>query len=302
MVDFSGTKQKIEEKYHLAFEGSVTQSEYFFFETNPRHTQRLAIVFGGYERCGRDFEIARKSYPYYVIEYPIKGKCELKIDSNSYILQRGYIAGFSPSCSHHYKVNPDEPMEHIFIAFTGSQAKLLFEQSTLGKGKAIFLSRPKQIFLLAESILNKALEKTEYSQKLCSSLLRTLLLELAHNSALPGKSGSISKETYRRCRKYIDENFEKIPTPVYAADACDVNVRYMAKLFRQYGDLTPQKYIIQLKMNKAASLLLTTNLKIREIARMTGFDDPYHFSKNFKKIHTISPKRYREKVEYKNYD
>lgn len=286
--------EKLREKYHLAFEGSIEESEYFFFETSPHHNLPIAIVFGGYEKCAPDFEISRKSYPYYVIEYPLKGKCELEINSETYSLKPGYLAGFSPSCSHHYRCDPDKPMEHIFIAFTGLDAAELFTKCTLNRGAAVFLQRREQVSFLVRSILDRALEKSEYSRQLCCSLLRALLLEVAHNCALPGQSGTISKETYRKCRRYIDENFPDIPSPGYVADTCNVNVRYMAKLFRQYSDITPQQYIMRLKMNKAAGLLLTTNLTVGKVAEMTGFNDQYHFSRNFKKFHGKSPRKYRK--------
>lgn len=46
------------------------------------------------------------------------------------------------------------------------------------------------------------------------------------------------------------------------------------------------------KLNKAANLLLTTEDKVKEIADQVGFDDPCHFSKNFKQFHGLSPNLY----------
>jgi transcriptional regulator GlxA family with amidase domain len=67
----------------------------------------------------------------------------------------------------------------------------------------------------------------------------------------------------------------------------------MSSLFKRYSDNSPHEYLTRLKLNKAANMLLTSRLTIKEIAREVGFDDPYHFSRNFKKFHKLSPKYYR---------
>jgi len=50
---------------------------------------------------------------------------------------------------------------------------------------------------------------------------------------------------------------------------------------------------MRLKLNKAASLLLTSSRPVHEVAAQVGFEDPYHFSRNFKKFHGLSPRNYR---------
>ena len=152
-------KETIEKKTQLALEGHVSESKYFFFDTDPRQKQDLAIIFGGFEKCAPDFEIKRRTYPYYVIEIPTKGRCLLKIGSKQYELKKGALGGFTPGVSHHYKCDKNSPMEHIFIAFTGSEVSLLFKKSSLGKGNVVSLLKPSDILYLAEAILKKGLEK-----------------------------------------------------------------------------------------------------------------------------------------------
>ncbi len=91
----------------------------------------------------------------------------------------------------------------------------------------------------------------------------------------------------------MDSNFSSIQSPSEVAEQCGINVRYMAALFKKHDRISPSRYIMRLKLNKAANLLLTTNFKVREIAEQVGFYDPYHFSKNFKQFHGRSPEGYR---------
>jgi AraC-like DNA-binding protein len=55
----------------------------------------------------------------------------------------------------------------------------------------------------------------------------------------------------------------------------------------------PHECLMQLKMNKAANLLITSKFNINQIAKMTGIKDAYHFSRLFKKRFNISPTQYR---------
>jgi len=287
-------KEIIKEALNLDLEGHVVESKYFFFETDSKSRNELAIVFGGFEKCATDFEIKRRTYPYYVLEIPLKGSCELIIKKEPYELTKGTVGGFCPGVAHHYKCSATEPIEKIFIVFTGLEAKELFKQSGLNHGGVINLSKPGETLYLAEGILKCGLEKTEYSHQLCCSYLRTLLLEQASELASAGHSTSASMETYRQCRRYIDEHFSTVFSSVDVADAYGIDVRYLARLFKRFGNINPHSYIMRLKLNKAASLLLTSNLSVKQVAKEVGFEDPYHFSRNFKKFHGFAPRDYRD--------
>ena len=50
-------------------------------------------------------------------------------------------------------------------------------------------------------------------------------------------------------------------------------------------------YFIQLKIRKACELLDQTDSTIREIASQLGYDDPYYFSRIFKKDTGLLPRR-----------
>ncbi|OXU15135.1 AraC family transcriptional regulator [Sedimentisphaera salicampi] len=288
-------KEQIEKKTHLALEGSVNdeKSKYFFFDTRPDTEEKLAVVFGGYEQCAPDFEIQRRTYPYYVLELPIRGECFFEIDSQNYNLKKGTIGAFAPGTPHHYRCNQDYPMEHIFIAFTGTYASELFETAGFGKGKVVKVTNFSRIDFLTEVILEKGLEEMELSPRLCSLYLEAFILEQALSFSPSEKKQTLALEKYRKCKKYIDSSFSEILSPVDVAVACSVNIRYMSRLFRRYSNTTPQQYIMRLKLNKAASILLKSNLTVREVGYEVGFEDPYHFSRNFKKFYGISPLHFR---------
>ena len=84
----------------------------------------------------------------------------------------------------------------------------------------------------------------------------------------------------------------------------DINIETIAKelrissghlryLFKKSKGIAPKAYLTQLRMNRAAELLETTNYTIGEISKSVGYDDALCFSKAFKKVTKLSPYNYR---------
>ncbi len=289
-----GPHAPIKKKYTTGQPGRVSDAVYFYYDTAPDYNDQLAIVCGGFEKCAPDFDIDRSNYPYFFIKYTIKGSGTLEIGSRTHTLRPGSLSGFEPATPHHYQADPNNPMEHIFVTFLGNDAGDLFEKSKLAERHVIDVSDPEEIHRVFQKILQIGLDKPVFSQEICCLNLRMILLELASEFSRSQSHNPLSKITYHKCREYIDGHFTEIKTPREVAEHCCIDVRYMSALFKKYCHIPPSQYLMRLKLNKAANLLLNTEATIKEIAFRIGFDDPYHFSKNFKEFHGRSPQLYRE--------
>ncbi|MCI0499339.1 MAG: AraC family transcriptional regulator [Planctomycetales bacterium] len=272
--------------------GKVLDATYFYYDASQASSGKLAIVCGGHEKCAPTFDINRSNYPYFFVKYTLTGKGTLGINGQTLPIRPGILTGFEPGTAHHYKADINDPMEHIFVTFVGSQASELFRKSRLRENHFIEVVNQKETLAIFHKILHLGLQKPAYSQDICCNYLRILMLEQAPPS-IPPANHSISMNTYLQCKQAIDLNFSSIQSPGQVAEACAIDVRYMASLFKKYCHVPPRRYLMRLKLNKAAGLLLMTDLSIKEIAYQVGFCDPYHFSKNFKLFHGRSPHHYR---------
>lgn len=72
-----------------------------------------------------------------------------------------------------------------------------------------------------------------------------------------------------------------------------LSVSHFTWLFRKATGMPPLDYFIHLKLQRACLLLHTTRRKIKDIADELGYDDPYYFSRLFKKYMNLSPETYR---------
>ena len=91
----------------------------------------------------------------------------------------------------------------------------------------------------------------------------------------------------------LQESLEK-PVNIESV-ARDLPMGYSAfrKAFKKMTGESPNRYHLNLRLNKARFLLTSTTLSISEVAYQTGFDSLFYFSKLFKKKNGKSPKLYR---------
>ena len=69
---------------------------------------------------------------------------------------------------------------------------------------------------------------------------------------------------------------------------------YLSVLIKEKIGTPFQDYLIQERMKKAQLLLLTTDLKIYEIADQVGFEDMNYFSQRFKQVVGVTPRQYKK--------
>jgi transcriptional regulator GlxA family with amidase domain len=58
--------------------------------------------------------------------------------------------------------------------------------------------------------------------------------------------------------------------------------------------LTPYQYHVQMRLVRAKSLLRSTTIGIREIARSLGFESAFHFTNSFRARTGVSPSQWRK--------
>jgi AraC family transcriptional regulator len=79
------------------------------------------------------------------------------------------------------------------------------------------------------------------------------------------------------------------------ARSLELSTSRLHALFTRVLGLSPTAYLRRRRMAKAEGLLVGSDLLVREIAARCGWDDEFHFSRMFKRVHGISPLGYRQR-------
>ena len=104
----------------------------------------------------------------------------------------------------------------------------------------------------------------------------------------------VEPDLIKKAKNYIDNNYTKninvsdVAKTVYLSDG------YFSKCFTATFGVTPKKYILKKRIQKAQVLLKTTQLTSREIAFTTGFSSPQRFNGVFADIVGVTPLAYRK--------
>ncbi|MEK5448223.1 helix-turn-helix transcriptional regulator [Paenibacillus sp. FSL R7-0331] len=77
------------------------------------------------------------------------------------------------------------------------------------------------------------------------------------------------------------------------AEEYGISASYLRKLFLKYTGMGPKEYHMHIQNQQACRYLTFTDYPVREIAKLCGFYEEYHFSKMFKQLNGVSPTAYR---------
>ncbi len=275
------------------FSEQVESSEYYYLNLTEHDQNPLAIVCGGWELCRPDYLMKRRTFLYRAVEFVAEGRGTLRMGGRVIPLAPGMVFSYRPGVPHEIRSDAGEPMLKYFIDFTGREADLLLNSTPLSGGP-VQVSEPNRIRALMDEIQETADGGGGRASEICLLLLKLLMLKIDVLATQAPFVHSRSMHSYERCKMLIEQRFMSLSGLDEIAQACHMDAATICRLFKRFGQTTPYRYLMQLKMRHAADRLQNSNILVKEAAAEMGFDDPYHFSRSFKKVHGISPQRFLE--------
>ncbi len=98
-------------------------------------------------------------------------------------------------------------------------------------------------------------------------------------------------------KTYLENNYEKNITITQAALNFNISRAYLRNLFYNENGMSPQEYLINLRLRRAEFLLMNNEYSITKVAMAVGYNDVLQFSRIFKKHNGVSPTDYRKRFE-----
>lgn len=155
----------------------------------------------------------------------------------------------------------------------------------------------KCLDIVEEAWKEKNFEKKGYEFRIRSLLSDFIyLLSQHHSTAQHPLSGKQTRENDRikRMLTFIHEHYaDDIDTEAIAA-SITVSPSECLRCFHGTIGTTPIRYLIEYRIEKAAALIGSTEMKISEAAAQCGFQEMSYFAKCFRNAKDMSPSEFRE--------
>lgn len=265
----------------------------------------LTLYQYGYEQCLPLHSYGPFVRNHFLFHYIISGKGTLLVDdensqSTEYQLQGGMGFLIEPDRVNTYFADRKDPWEYAWIEFSGLRAKEILEGSGLSSDSPVYLPRTPQD---GERLKNEILYLATHSQESSYHLIGHLYLIM--DALVSGSSSRRRTQGGKRAQFYTNEavtfiaqNYSRAITVEDMARRCNLDRSYFGKVFRDVLGQSPQEFLIQYRMEKAAELLKITDLSVGEISRQVGYPNQLHFSRAFKNFYGISPRTYRQNNKF----
>ena len=210
----------------------------------------------------------------------ISGESEIYFGDQKFIATPGKIIHGCPNKKVLFKVLGNDPFNHINIYYSKPFKNVLYNNSTFEFTVDNFekLSNLLNEFYIICSTSNI---KTQLKKDLLFQSLISIMFSVPN-------SIDIQKDLIKNSVKYIKENYYNTITLQDLADKYDKSPQQFSYLFYKYMGIRPIDYIIQYRLKKSFEML-NDGYKVREVALSVGYDDPYYFSRLFKKHFNFSP-------------
>lgn len=93
--------------------------------------------------------------------------------------------------------------------------------------------------------------------------------------------------------EYLHQNLTESLSSKEMAKMAGLSVSQFERRFREACGTSPRQYVLRLRVDAAARMLIGTGLTVSEIAQECGFHDHAHLSRSFRKILHLTPTEYR---------
>ncbi len=251
---------------------------------------------GSQSNGGRAFATLRSAgrVDYHIL-YIVKGICRADYQGKTQTLTEGDFIVYLPHQRQCYSFSAGTETKTWWLHFSGKDAEeVLF---SLGLNGGIFRGEPDILIQQGFERLAGMGGASPSEEAIANGMLLMLLGFLAGQSGFGGPAPSV--EAVAPAMRLMREELARQITVRECAALCRMSESRFQHVFREATGTSPHRFLLNLRMETARELLLHTNLRISDIAAMSGFEDPLYFTRAFRKETGCAPRQWRKGIRGK---
>lgn len=260
----------------------------------------------GWEHCSPSHSYGPAARNHYLFHYVLTGTGTLFADDShgktqTYQIKSGQGFLIFPNQITTYIADKNYPWEYVWLEFDGLRVKEALDLSGFSKDAPVYRARYKDS---CETMAQEMMYIAKHGDMTPFHLIGHLYLFLdafmrSHASLVSFQENSLQNSYIKEAITFIEQNFQNDISIEEIARICGINRSYFGKIFKERMGKTPQEFLLNYRMIKAAELLKLTRLSIGDIGKAVGYENQLHFSRAFRNVYQIPPREWRKKNQGK---
>ena len=245
---------------------------------------------GFFPQARSHFRERKEGIEEYILIYCIDGKGVIELAEEKYSLESNEVFCIPSYAGHRYYADHQDPWSILWVHFKGTNTQFfpLTENRIIHLETSEANDRLQSLFSLLIGILehNYTLGNFIYT----SQLLSVILSEIYYREKI-----SDNDKQNQHLTKAIRFMYSKMYTTMTLDDLANymkLSKSYLNSIFESYVHRSPVDFYIHLKMKQACNLFKMSDMLVYEVSKKLGYQDPYYFSRIFKKVIGVSPRNY----------
>ena len=286
---------------HTHTVGFTNSARYRVLEDLQKDSVDLCLTYCGLEYCNPSHRFGPNMREAHVIHVIREGKGTLEINKKKYELGAGDVFYIPPKVEAWYESDKDDPWCYTWVGFVGMKAEECTSQAGFSlKNPVRKINCVDEVGQYIEQMLEAY--QLSYSNELKRNGLLHLVMsafveDYCQNNAALGVAAThpYPGAVYvKHAVEYMTYHYDEKLKINDLADFIGINRSYLTSSFKKHMGCSPQEFLINLRVEKAKSLLKKTDMSINAVANAVGYPDQLAFSKVFKQHCGMSPRMYKE--------
>ncbi len=230
----------------------------------------------------------------YHILYIAAGCCYVKEDNKILEAPAGSVILYRPGEPQQYMFNGKIKSVSYYIHFSGTGCAELIERFSMSSGRIFDIGPSAKLETTLANMIEDFHLKEPYYEQFCHAHLMRILSIIGkrfYNAENMYESSGKSKIV--EIQKAMHTNYAENRSVAYYAELFGMSESRFTHVFKEYAKVSPTKYLLNVKVQKAKELLENTDLSMAQIAEHVGIGDQNYFSRLFKQYVGCSPKAYQ---------
>lgn len=240
-----------------------------------RNYDSFNAVDFGFHDCKPSHHFGPAVRSYWLLHYVTSGFGRFEKEGRVYNIQPGQIFVIPPHITTYYEADDKKPWNYIWIGFTSS--------GTLPMKLPDVITAPE---------LGTLFEGMKQCSKMDNGKESFLSAKIWEMFSILLEQTKQSNDWIDVAISFMNNNYHNPINISEVAQRIGFDRSYFSSAFKKKKGITPQQYLLNVRMEKAADIMLNSGVKPSVAAKSVGYEDLFVFSKTFKKHFGVSPRQY----------